>query len=588
MLTRTSFRFSPTGRYAACLAADRPGAWQLETWLLDPPVPPRRVEQPRPNGPRAQVLPMDDGRILLCQPTDAEREHEILLAGADGRAHSLGTITADGLRLLEHPNPQILAVAVASFRNQTTTLSLVRAEDPYIRPSLTLEGLVGGGTWLDGTGRWLALNRAQNKKVSAIAVNLRTRSVTPLWPEDRGLRLLFATPDIRVVADAQHRVGWCRPGGEPSWPAGLEDARRLWPLAADPWSRRIAFRVDDGSTSRLAILIPGLDQLSYVRLPAGTLGATASWTEAGLRVPFAGQLHVPGIAEVRPGSAQPFRMLHGLRPAGGPGGGGPQLERFEGPSGPVDAVVYGDWRTAPKVLVALHGGPDAAWQLQPDQMLTELAGLGLAVVAVNPTGSRGSGSIAGAWGGPDLADVRAVASTLAARRGPLLLLGTSYGAYLALLTLGADPELWSRGAVLAPFLSGPRLYLDARPRVRALLDRLGGRSLYQDALGPRDALHFADQIRVPVLIVHGARDDVIPASHSRELYARLTPRHFGVRYLELADAGHDLLTGPSAGQVLEVLRAFLADSREPREMATTNLLTPPRVPAAAGAMREGR
>ena len=137
--------------------------------------------------------------------------------------------------------------------------------------------------------------------------------------------------------------------------------------------------------------------------------------------------------------------------------------RFDGPHGPIEAVVYGDSAHAARVVLALHGGPEAAWQLTYEPLFQRLVAEGIAVVAPNQRGSTGYGAahrdaIRGAWGGPDLADILHLGRVLIAERGPgtsrPILYGGSYGAYLSLLASAAAPDLWARTAVVAPFLSG--------------------------------------------------------------------------------------------------------------------------------------
>ena len=68
------------------------------------------------------------------------------------------------------------------------------------------------------------------------------------------------------------------------------------------------------------------------------------------------------------------------------------LEWFPCRTGDVEAVVYGDWRTADKVVLALHGGPDTAWDMGWQPTLEWLAATGCAVVAPNQRGSTGYGA----------------------------------------------------------------------------------------------------------------------------------------------------------------------------------------------------
>lgn len=610
MRTRTSFRFAPDGRHAACLTCEPPGAWQVELWPLDPPAAPCPVPELHPREARSQVLPLDGGAVLLCQPSSADAagpEHAIVWCDAAGAVRELASVRARGLRLVEHPGPGALAVAIStSFDGSSRLWRIGEHQDgsgPVLEPLVTVPGLIGAASWLDTRGRFLGLNQAHEGRVRAMYVDTGRRSVEELLPDHPDLRLLRAVPDsgVLMVANGVHRLGWVHdeaPGVH--WPDAFRAGAPALPLDADPSGERVVVRTEAGAESGLSVLTLGTGQVETVPLPDGVVGGVASWTSQALRFPFAGPGHPAGIAQVRVGDGGSFTMLgchaapeHAAGPAARHAAGnsaghgaGPiadlRLERFAGPAGPVEAVVYGDWRAASSVVLALHGGPDAAWRLSPDAVLARLAAAGTAVVAVNPRGGQGAGDqgvLHQAWGGPDLADVRAVAAAVATARGDTLgLMGASYGAFLALLALGADPERWSRAAVIGPFLSGPRLAAGAGPRVRALLDRLGGDRLYADELGPRDVLHFADRIRAPLMLVHGARDEVIPVAHARELHQRLRDAGRPVTYVEVPGAGHDPFT-PGAAEserLLADLTGFLSGAAG---MPTGAPQTPPRDPA---------
>lgn len=566
MLTRTSFRFSPAGTRAACLVASEPGAWRVESWSLDPVEPAFTGTELAVRGPASQVLPLDGGAILCCQPAvDDERRHEITLVEPDGSARRIAEHRALGLRLLDHPHAGALAVAVSTDGDAELSSSvwLVRDDATPLTHALTVPGLLAGGSWLDHGATRLAFTRAQRGHLTTLVADLASGSVAPLWPELTGVRLLLASPGgrLRLAADDGHAIGWAAGEGGLRWSATLDGRRAALPLAIDVSGTRVAVRVEDGARSGIAVFTPHDDALADLSLPAGTVGGTASWRADTVRFPFAPPGHPAGIAEVRVGDARTFRL---------PGTSAatdrlaPRVESFTGPDGAVEAIVHGDWRHAPAVVVALHGGPEACWRIDGDPFLASLAADGTAVVAVNPRGSRGypgaGEAVRDAWGGPDLRDVLAVATALTGRRGRAVrLFGASYGAFLALLALATRPELWERAAVVAPFLSGERLFADAGPRVRALLDRLGGRTVYTDDLGPRDVLRVADRIAAPLLLMHGTDDDVIPVDHSRELHARLRDSGADVTYLELTGSGHDPLAGPGAGAVAERLHGFLTE-----------------------------
>ncbi|MEZ0091754.1 alpha/beta fold hydrolase [Streptacidiphilus sp. EB129] len=244
-----------------------------------------------------------------------------------------------------------------------------------------------------------------------------------------------------------------------------------------------------------------------------------------------------------------------------------------GAAGPLEAVVYGGdtWLTAQHLAVALHGGPADAWRLEFDPALQRMAAEGLSVVAVNQRGSTGYGrehaqALQNAWGGPDLDDVMTLLASVSGQRvalglEPASLFGVSYGAFLALLAACSVPDLVTRCAVVAPFLSGARLQAEAGPAVQALTRRLGGTLEPGDGRGPRDVLALCHRLTAPLLVVHGDGDQVVPVGQSRTLRQELlrSGRTEGVdfRYVEAAGAGHEVLAEDGAPVLHELLARFL-------------------------------
>jgi dipeptidyl aminopeptidase/acylaminoacyl peptidase len=258
------------------------------------------------------------------------------------------------------------------------------------------------------------------------------------------------------------------------------------------------------------------------------------------------------------------------------------VERFDLGDRAVEALIYGeDWKTAPRVLIALHGGPESAWKAEFDPILQEFAAADITVIAPNQRGSTGYGpehqqAIHHAWGGPDLADIHDLADHISARRAAsrdrrpraeesLMLFGVSYGAFLALLAAATRPELWSHCVASSPFLSGDRLHRDATPPVRRLLDRLGGSTQVIDHIGPRDLAILSRHIRTRTLIVHGSADATVPVSHARGLHRRLSDEGHcpDLQYLEVRGAGHSPLTEAGGPRLVQRIATFLTD-RGPR------------------------
>jgi dipeptidyl aminopeptidase/acylaminoacyl peptidase len=217
------------------------------------------------------------------------------------------------------------------------------------------------------------------------------------------------------------------------------------------------------------------------------------------------------------------------RPVGPPA----ELVELPGPAGAIEAIAYGgrDWRLREHLVVALHGGPLSSWRFKFEPLFQCLSAAGVAVVAPNYRGSTGYGeqhlrAVFDGWGGRDLDDVRALGLSLRKDRESRQLprpvvLGMSYGAFLALLAACREPELWSACVAMAPFLSGPRFHESASDVVRQRIEHLGGLNPIDDALGPRDVVQVCASLSAPLLLTHGTRDETVPVAQSRMLRRRL-------------------------------------------------------------------
>ncbi|MBN2364753.1 MAG: alpha/beta hydrolase [Calditrichaeota bacterium] len=115
---------------------------------------------------------------------------------------------------------------------------------------------------------------------------------------------------------------------------------------------------------------------------------------------------------------------------------------------------------------------------------------------------------------------------------PLILAGWSLGASVAII-VGADHQKDLKGIMaISPWISLQEVASEHYPD---WLVKLFLREKYDSAAALRDT-------DIPVLLIHGAQDDVIPVTHGREL-SRL--RGNSVRYLEIPMAGHsDLFSHP--------------------------------------------
>lgn len=135
---------------------------------------------------------------------------------------------------------------------------------------------------------------------------------------------------------------------------------------------------------------------------------------------------------------------------------------------------------------------------------------------------------------------------LGARPGNLVIAGHSLGSAVAAHVAAALQEEGRTPAalvLLAPFRSVPRV---ARHHVWCALP-----CLFPDAWRTE---RIAPGLRMPVLVLHGAEDGVIPIEHGKAIAAAIP----GARFVEIPHRGHDDLVTPEAAAIVRDL------VREPR------------------------
>lgn len=239
----------------------------------------------------------------------------------------------------------------------------------------------------------------------------------------------------------------------------------------------------------------------------------------------------------------------------------------------TDGIALFGWRFAPEtenqprgVLVFVHG-KDINRQhfVSAAQRFVKQ---GFAVVAYD---QRAHGESKGdfiTYGVLEAKDLSAVIDVSLARYGrelPVVVVGESLGAAVALQAAAKDPriKLVVAGASFsdlqtvvndkAPF------FLDAKGKQRALeLAQQEARFSIADA-SPAEA---ATRIKVPVLLLHGSEDAYLPMKHSLKIYESLAgPR----RFVRLEGVGHiDILLSDAAWDEVE---SFVNARLEPSEAA---------------------
>lgn len=229
-----------------------------------------------------------------------------------------------------------------------------------------------------------------------------------------------------------------------------------------------------------------------------------------------------------------------------------------------------DARGLPLVVLA-HGGPAARDTPGFDWWAQALASRGYAVLQANFRGSTGYGASFrkagfGEWGRKmqtDLSDgVRDLARQGVVDPKRVCIVGASYGGYAALAGASLDRGVYRcaasfggvsdlRSLVVASGRNGGQ---DAPRYWRRFI---GARDQNDPVLAALSPASHADAVDIPVLLIHGRDDTVVPISQSRRMAEALREAGKPVELVELAGEDHWLSSGETRLQMLTATVAFL-------------------------------
>jgi dipeptidyl aminopeptidase/acylaminoacyl peptidase len=204
------------------------------------------------------------------------------------------------------------------------------------------------------------------------------------------------------------------------------------------------------------------------------------------------------------------------------------------------------------LLVEMHGGPAAMWGPGEASMWHEfqfMAARGYGIVYANPRGSGGYGHAykqlnAEDWGEGPAGDVLAVVDDAVRRQrwvdpNRQVLTGGSYAGYLTAWIVGHDHRF--KAAVAQRGVYDLSTFFGEGNAWRLVPFHFGGYPWEAGNLLDRESpLTYVDQIRTPLLILHGDNDLRTGVIQSETLYKSLKVLERPVEYIRYPKASHDL------------------------------------------------
>jgi dipeptidyl aminopeptidase/acylaminoacyl peptidase len=250
-----------------------------------------------------------------------------------------------------------------------------------------------------------------------------------------------------------------------------------------------------------------------------------------------------------------------------------------------DGTPLGAYLTVPKgkdaknlpLIVFPHGGPASRDGPGFNWWAQAMASRGYAVLQVNFRGSNGFGwnflrAGFGEWGRKmqtDLSDgVRYLAAEGTIDPKRVCIVGASYGGYAAMAGPTLDPGVY-RCAVAYAGISDMRSFTPWQRdqggdgTERYLLRFLGAEGLRDPTLATISPASHVDKVTVPMLLIHGKDDTVVPMRQSVIMANALRAAGKPVELVQLDSTDHWLSRGDTRLSMLQATVAFLEKNNPP-------------------------
>lgn len=275
----------------------------------------------------------------------------------------------------------------------------------------------------------------------------------------------------------------------------------------------------------------------------------ALWVDAGDQPPLLYQLDIAKGQASLLDESRPWLAKEKFAPS--------KVVSFKG----ADGLALEAFLTLPQqpgklpLVVFPHGGPiGVADRLHFDPEVQFLASLGYAVLRVNFRGSDGYGKAFREAGHGKLgtmieddidAAIRHVLANYALDEQRMCIIGASYGGYSALVSVVRWPQRF-RCAVSMSGVSDRALFFTASDGGRTAESRkqlekvLGNPNTQHAEMQKTSPLYRYDEIKVPVMLVHGLEDTRVDFEHMRRMLRMLDMAGNVPVGLELEKAGHGL------------------------------------------------
>jgi dipeptidyl aminopeptidase/acylaminoacyl peptidase len=195
-----------------------------------------------------------------------------------------------------------------------------------------------------------------------------------------------------------------------------------------------------------------------------------------------------------------------------------------------------------------HGGPEGQARPGMSDVTQALIARGIAVFAPNIRGSSGFGKrFVNLDNGPLRFDAnRDVEATTKAMveagigdPARLGIMGGSYGGYKVMVGVTDYPDMFAAAANLFGIVNFETFFQQTEPWMAAISTiEYGDPATQSELLRSLSPIHKLNQIRTPLLVLHGANDTNVPVIEAEQIVDNLRRRDIPVEYILFEDEGH--------------------------------------------------
>jgi dipeptidyl aminopeptidase/acylaminoacyl peptidase len=408
----------------------------------------------------------------------------------------------------------------------------------------------------DGTELKVAELTPQGLKSPVIIAGGASESVLePQWDRDG---TLYFISDRSGFWNLYSRRGT---GVHPVWPRAAEFAEPLWSFGQANYvllgDGRAVAAFSERGLGKLAIIdlkagtardlnLPYVEFSHLVKIDSGHIAAITSSATAPLSLVSidianakATTLRTAGTSLLAP------EAVSAAVPIDFPSASGRIAHAFY--YAPVNPRYRGTAGTLPPLLALVHGGPTGQASPALHSSVQFWTSRGFAVVDVNYGGSSGYGrtyrrELNGQWGVVDAEDVIAAVRFLIAdkRADPerTAISGGSAGGYTVLVALSTS-DVFRAGADFFGVSDMTALARDTHKFESRYLDSLiGPLPQAQSVYDSRSPLNHLEGFKVPVIVLQGADDPIVPPNQSQRIVEALRARHVPVAYVLYPGESH--------------------------------------------------